>query len=69
MVGRFKAHLDDHKIKVMTSKKGKQRVIQSDLLYGKYSNNKFKDSFKFSLEQLRGGGRGEGFTRNFRVNV
>lgn len=69
MVGKFKAHLDKHKIKVMTSKKGQQKVIQSDLLFGGHSNNEFKNGFKYSLEQLRGGGRGEGFKRNFKVNV
>ena len=69
MVGRFKAIMDTHNMKVMTLKKGQQKVIQSDLLYGGHSNNEFKNSFEYSLEPLVGGRRGEGYKRNFKVNV
>ena len=41
MAGKFKAEAETLNLKVMTSKKGKQKVIRSNILYGKHSNNKF----------------------------
>ena len=69
MVGKFKGWMDKLNIKVMTSKQGQEKVITSDLLYGGHSNNEFKHSFEYLLEPLVGGRSGEGFRRNFKVNV
>ena len=69
VVTKFAAKIHKQKLKIMTSKKGNERLIDGSKTIESRSNNDFKNDFEYSLDRPREREVGATAYRNFRINL